>query len=112
MKITIKRNEEGIAFKADKEMGFDTAMELLITATLAVMNDFASKVPEEHRQKVKEAIYDNYNESASSLLDTFMPDKELRPDLTEEAIRRLEDEIMTDEIAKYNEKKKKKGKVN
>ena len=41
-----------------------------------------------------------------------MPDKELRPDLTEEAIRRLEDEIMTDEIAKYNEKKKKKGKVN
>ena len=100
MKITIKRNSDGVAMKTDKPMKFDDVMEMIMAASLGFMNQFAEQVPENKQQELKEMIYDHYNESASALLQAFMPDKELRPDLTEEAIRKMEDEIMQEVIDK------------
>lgn len=101
MKIIIKQNKEGVALKTDTPMKFDEVMDMITTATLGFLNDFANKIPEEHRQTVKEAMYDNYNERASALLSEFIPDKELRPDLTAEAIKQMEDKIMKKHISKH-----------
>jgi hypothetical protein len=102
MKLTISNNKKGVLLKADEDLSFDQGMELLMTATLALMNDFSDKVQNpEHKQKVMERIYGNYNMAASSLLDQFMPENELRPELTAEAIKRMEDIIMKEEIAKH-----------
>jgi len=113
MKMTIKQNQQdGFTLKTKDPMSLDESMEMIMTAALAIMNDFASKVPDNEntndRQKVKEALYDNFNEAASTVLTQFMPDKELRPDLTEEAIKDMEDEIMRGVIAKSKKKKEKK----
>jgi outer membrane lipopolysaccharide assembly protein LptE/RlpB len=83
-------------------------MELLMTAALATLNDFSNKVPEQHTQQIKEALYDNFNEAASTVLTQFMPDNELRPDLTEEAIKRMEDVIMKEVIEEHKHKAKEK----
>ena len=115
MKMTIKQNQQdGFTLKTKDPMSLDESMEMIMTAALAIMNDFASKVPDNannentnDRQKVKEALYDNFNEAASTVLSQFMPDKELRPDLTEEAIKDMEDEIMRGIIEKSEENKNK-----
>jgi hypothetical protein len=41
-------------------------------------------------------LYDLFNWKASTLLQTFIPDKDLRPDLTEEAIRLASRQIIQD----------------
>jgi hypothetical protein len=43
---------------------------------------------------LKEDIYDEFNHSASKILEEFIPDHELRPDLTAEAIKKYENEIL------------------
>lgn len=72
-----------------------TAMRILQTTQLHVMEMF-SRVPStgEINQAAREEIYDDYNASASSLLMQFIPDKELRPDLTEQAILEMENKIL------------------
>jgi len=107
MKMTIKQTQQnGFTLKTQAPMSLDESMEMIMTAALAIMNDFASKVPDNDtgdRLKVKEALYDNFNEAASTVLSQFMPDKELRPDLTEEAIKNMENEIMRGIIDKSKE---------
>ena len=86
MKIIIEDNSVTIE-------GSPTISELL-TATfqlqLSILNNASAAVPE-----IKNDLYDMYNLSASNVLSTFIPDKELRPDLTEVAIMQKEDEIIS-----------------
>lgn len=60
------------------------------------------------RQKIKEDIYNTYNESASAFLSAFAPEIELRPDLTTQAILEKENEIL-DRTAHKNKYKAIKG---
>jgi hypothetical protein len=62
------------------------------------MSTFNDEVPEEHKQAVKEEMYDMFNIGASNVLQEFAPDIEARPDLTTEAIMKAEDEIMEEKI--------------
>lgn len=55
----------------------------------------------------RELIYDHVNLLASSLLKNFIPDKNLRKDLDEEAILRLEDQILEESYASADEETKK-----
>lgn len=104
MKITLITTKKGVQIKSDTNATFDEMMEILLTATEGLMHNFADKVPKRHRQILKERIYDNFNDAASNILDGFIPEKELRPDLTAEAIKRMEDEIMKEHIDKYESK--------
>lgn len=95
MKLIITKNQ----VKPHGSLQIDDAMEMLMSATLTIMEQAVQSVPEEHQRSVREKIYDNYNEAASRLLMTFIPDKDMRPDMTEEAILRMQDEIMKEAIA-------------
>jgi len=104
MKIIIETGKKGLSLKPDEPTDFDTMMDTLLTAVQAVMNDFAEKAPHEHKQQIKEAIYDNFNEAASAILANYIPDKELRPDLTAEAIKKMEDKIMKEHVNRHEAK--------
>jgi hypothetical protein len=98
MKITINNHthesKKAVLLIDDKIMfGEDTtfsdAMSLLMSASLHAMKKTAEQYPD-----LKEDIYDEFNHSASKILEEFIPDHELRPDLTAEAIKKYENEIL------------------
>lgn len=65
-----------------------------LNCTLGVLNATVAKTPPEEREQCREAMYDLFNQSASALLEVFIPDKELRPDLTAEAIMKMENNLL------------------
>ena len=97
MKVTI----------TDKSVNFGTGvtpldfLSLAFSACLMVMRKTVENTPVDYKQEVKEDLYDKFNQMASRTLETFIPDKELRPDLTEQAILEKEDEIMQRYIDDY-----------
>lgn len=97
-KIIIEPNPEGNDFKLELIGVFqfqETAL-LLGNVVLHMMQQFLEAVPEVHQEQTKEIIYNSMNEHFSSILESFAPEYELRPDLTVEAIMRAEDEIMSE----------------
>lgn len=110
MEIMIKQDKDGkVKLKTDQPLSIDQVMDLLMTASLAALNGFADQIEnKEHRQRIKGLLYDNFNEAASAVLMEFMPDNELRPDLTEQAILEKEDEIMKRYIKEHEKQKQKK----
>lgn len=54
----------------------------------------ADKFLETSIKNAKESMYDVFNTAVSNVLTTFSPDKEMRPDLTYEAIIEKENELL------------------
>ena len=79
---------------------FDDAMLLLFTSALGMMNQVLNDTPLDKKEDMKHYLYDSFNEAASATLVMFAPDNELRPDLTVEALRDLEDKKMSEYIEK------------
>lgn len=100
MKLTIEVKDNNQLSVDCKGWSLEDFVQAISTATLAAMNDTVAKVPEEHRDGVKELIYDNVNASFSSVLTNFAPEYEIRPDLTVQAILEKEDEIINREYEK------------
>lgn len=69
-------------------------INITLAAQLNIFKDILNNAKEEDRDKVRDDLYDMYNLGASAFLKAFAPDLELRPDLTEEAIMRAENEIL------------------
>ena len=69
-------------------------VNITLAAQLNIFNDILNNAKEEDRDEVRGELYDMYNLAASAFLKAFAPDLELRPDLTEEAIMRAENEIL------------------
>lgn len=69
-------------------------INITLAAQLNIFNDILDNAKEEDRDEVRGELYDMYNLAASAFLKAFAPDLELRPDLTEEAIMRAENEIL------------------
>jgi|BioPla2DNA2_1021312.scaffolds.fasta_scaffold56483_2 hypothetical protein len=69
-------------------------INITLAAQLNIFNDILNNAKEEDRDEVRGELYDMYNLAASAFLKAFAPDLELRPDLTEEAIMRAENEIL------------------
>jgi hypothetical protein len=119
MKITIDNNEpiesQEVLFVAatdeqaiatiSNEMHFGKAMHLLGTLTLHLLNSFAANHPE-----AKEDLYQAFNYQASNVLAAFIPDRELRPDLTAEAISRMEDQLIDEKFSKINRENRRSAK--
>ena len=72
---------------------------ILLTGILNSLIYFVNKQEtEEEKRACAEELYDMFNLQASALLEQLIPDKELRPDLTAEAIMRAENEILDEAV--------------
>jgi hypothetical protein len=69
-------------------------INMTTAATLNMFNNILKQVPEEDAAKVKGDLFDMYNQGASALLKVFAPEFEVHPDLTEQAIMEMENEIL------------------
>ena len=105
MKITINLDEEKNQMEThiDKPVRIDDLMTVFFTLQLDLMNNFIKQMsdsgaPEADIKAVKEDLYDKYNAGASNLLYLFIPDKELHPDLTVEAMKEAEDRYMYNQL--------------
>lgn len=68
---------------------------ILLNAVLNMLKYFVSiQETDEEKKACAEELYDMFNIQASVLLQNLIPDKELRPDLTAEAIMEKENEIL------------------
>lgn len=99
-KLILKEANNKIHIQTQGNPTLDEAMRMLFTSALSIMKSAQANAPEGKHQQVTEMIYDSFNESASATLEMFAPDKELRPDITMEAIKRQEEIIMKEHIAK------------
>lgn len=84
--FTVK-DQEALKFNfvASPNLTFNDAMQLIQSMTYQLLYAFIKQKPE-----AKEDVYDAYNFMASTILQNLIPDKELRADITEEAILELE----------------------
>ena len=107
MKLTIELNEETnqISTNIDKPTQIDDMMTILFTVQLEFMKGFIKQVENsnpaptpEQLKALKEDLYDKYNAGASNVLYLFIPDQELRPDLTVEAMKQAEDQYMYNQL--------------
>lgn len=106
MKLIIELNKETnqLSMGSTEPMQIDDLMNILFTVQLEAMRGFISQVEssntatEQELQELKEHLYDQYNAGASNTLYLFIPDKELRPDLTVEAMKQAEDQYMYNQL--------------
>ena len=78
-----------------------SAADISNIALKGVYNSFQSiiqRVPENEMTACREELYDLFNVQASMFLQALIPDKELRPDLTAEAIMQMENEILDEAV--------------
>lgn len=79
---------------ASEELHVADYINITLAAQLNMFKDILNNVKEEDRERTRDELYDMYNLAASAFLKAFAPELELRPDLTEEAILRAENEIL------------------
>lgn len=105
MNININLDKETgkMVTNVDEPVRIDDLMTIFFTLQLDLMNNFIKQVTdsgasEEHVKLLKEDLYDKYNAGASNVLYLFIPDQELRPDLTIEAMKQAEDQYMYNQL--------------
>lgn len=86
---------------ASPELTFNTSMQLLMSMTINLLNAFKESHPD-----AKEDLYDAYNFMATSVLNTIIPEKELRQDIDEEAILKAQEQVIEEAYAKLSEEEK------
>lgn len=94
-KLIITEKDKTIRLATESPLSFDEVLNLTMSAVLSMANTITNQVPEEHRQQVKEHIFDQINLAASALLSQFAPEIDLRKDIQADAIMQLEDELLT-----------------
>ena len=92
--ITLTLKDGKVKVEQEKPLDLSVYLQIMLTGILTAMNQIVAQAPEEEEQTVKEELYDMLNHGASNVLSTFAPDLELRPNLTERAILKAEDEII------------------
>lgn len=70
-----------------------------ITAMVAQIKPKIMEMSDEDSSKVSKELFDCLNHSFSKCLENSFPEQELRPDITEQAIYELENQIITEEAA-------------
>ena len=90
MEITII--DKGII--ADDRYTCEDMVNIFLSAITAVVNVTLEKVPTETKTKARSEIFDGLNNSFSRCLEVTFPEYAGRPDLTEQAILKAENEIL------------------
>lgn len=94
MKIIITDDQ----IKTEEPMAVPDLTHVFLNALLSATETTVDAAPTEKQQDLKEGLYDYFNDSFSTFLEVLIPDKELRPDLTAEAIYRMENQILQDQL--------------
>lgn len=84
-----------------KELPFMEAMQMIQTLTHHTLSCFIETHPD-----AREDVWDCYNFMASSLLETLMPDKPLRGEITTEAIMELEAQKIKEQFDSLSDEEK------
>ena len=101
-KIIITSEEKGISMQVEGNPNITILLNMLLTVAGGAMKQAIGAAPKEVKKQLSEMLYDSFNEAASVVLTDLIPDKDMRPDLTNEAILRAQDEIMKEHIKKYD----------
>ena len=88
---------------ASESIPVGEALEMLFRGGIGVCLSCVDKAPEEDKQQAKEDMFDLYNTLASSALQFLAEDGDIRPDLTEEAIMKAEEELLDDAVKASDE---------
>lgn len=104
--------EDGKTFCiVDPTTTLDTAFQLLHTLSLHLLNAYTisaneGELPKDPTEEqlnkfiaIKTQLYDMYNMAASSVLELYAPEFELRPDLTADAIAKAESDIVKEKYS-------------
>ncbi|MCQ2968544.1 MAG: hypothetical protein MJ191_00205 [Clostridium sp.] len=112
MEITLtitKTEDDKLQITSSAPANVLEVLTMTFTAQLHLMNAFIDAIKptitEEELQTLKEDLYDKYNAGASNILYLYLPDHEMHPDLTVEAMKAAEDKYMS-EVVNKNKKTK------
>lgn len=94
----ISITQDGMMLSSE-ELHVADYVNITLFAQLNMFNDILRRTDEEERERTRGELYDMYNLAASAFLKAFAPELELRPELTEEAILRAENEILDERAA-------------
>lgn len=84
------------AFMASDQTTAQEFLNSILAAQFNLFNNILRQAPEEEQTKLKEELYDMFNFAASAFLKAFDPERDLRPDLTAEAILAAENAFVED----------------
>jgi len=94
--ITINEKDQ-VSFSTKGKLNYSMVTEMMGTTQLAIFNQLAKTaekdLPPKQFELLKEELWDQYNGTASNILDEMIP-AHMRKDLTEEAIQAKENEIL------------------
>lgn len=71
----------------------------IVNITLGNLLGLTIHTTKDLTQEEKEHLYDKLNDMFSYFLEQYIPDKELRPDITIEAIQEIEDRKIKEQLA-------------
>lgn len=113
MEITLtitKTEDDKLQITSSAPANVLEVLTMTFTAQLHLMNAFIDAIKptitEEELQTLKEDLYDKYNAGASNILYLYLPDHEMHPDLTVEAMKAAEDKYMSEVVKKQKTNKK------
>jgi hypothetical protein len=101
MFVTLEVNHKGmLKIETSGQLTISDAFLIIMNGSLAMAKQAVANAPEADKEKVKGALYDMMNLRFTGVLETFAPEYDLRPGLTEEAIMKAENDLMGEEVAK------------
>lgn len=93
-RLTIEVDDTSVSMHASGPINFEDLVSLTSTVTLGYMRKIRDNAPADQREAAVNTLYDAYNFAVSHVLEQFAPEKELRPNLTSQAILEAENAII------------------
>lgn len=93
-RLTITVDDNQVSMHTSGPITFEDLISLTNTVTLGYMNKLKDAAPEDKKEECVNTLYDAYNFAVSHVLEAFAPEKELRPNLTSQAILEAENAII------------------
>jgi hypothetical protein len=98
VKKTLVMSEDGMF--ASEPLSFADILQLACSCVASAAKSLISQAEnDEEAQAIEKELFDTANVTFSQCLDFAFPNQELHPDLTEEAILRAENDILTERAA-------------
>lgn len=107
--VQIQTIDQKLHYETKGKVYIEEFTQAMLTVILAVFNKALEPIPAHDLKRYKELLFDLMNTSFSGALRIFAPEIALRPDITEDAILRAENELI-DEAFEYSKNRRKKKK--
>lgn len=99
--FNVKDNK--VSVKTRGPASLEDIVQITMSGLLGAMRACVKAAPENAQEELKGYIYDRFNQAAGNVLSYFGPEFEESPSLTTDAILKMENELLKEEI---NKKKK------